>query len=951
MFKFRFNAAKPSGGKQASSPPPSKPGGRIWVWTYVHCTVFLLSLSCLMSVGIGVLLYLFVTLDLPSLGSLKHYRPPVTAEILDRHGEVVERLSSCNRYLIPFASMPPLLPQAFVAAEDARFYQHPGVDAWSIARALVNNLRTGVRGQGGSTITQQVARDLLLTPEKTYLRKIKEAVLAYRIDHALAKEEILHIYLNQIYLGEGAYGVEAAARTYFGKHVRNLNLAEIAILAGLPQAPSRYSPLKHYQRAKRRQAYVLNRMVEEGFVTPTAARNAYRHPLLWAPHEREQPANRYFLQQVRNYIDEKYGKQALTEDGLTVETTLDQALQLAAANSLTNGLDHWASRQGKGRNATRPQAALIAMDVASGQVRAMMGGSSFDRSQYNRASQARRQPGSAFKPIIYAAALASGLTPATIINDAPLSLPGAVPGKAWEPHNFENDFLGPTTLRDGLVYSRNIVAIKLLQQVGIARVISLARQLGIHSPLAANLSLALGSSGVSLVEMTAAYAVLGNGGRMVRPVFIKRILDRDGKVMEEAPHTADTTAVIDARTAYQITHIMQGVIQDGTGQAAQGLPVAAAGKTGTTDNNVDAWFIGYTPDVVAGVWLGFDQKRSLGRGETGGRAAAPVWRDFMGRLSKEYLKHASFPTPDGIVFAPVTQSAAHSPNGGAAKVIWEPFRQDQPPWGGAGANAAAPAAGTDAAPPPAAIPPQPAVPATDGAIPPPDATGTEAGPGGAATAPPKKKGRSSLLCFGAGRPATMRPFRDWLVGGLLGKVLQFVLGLVDDVEAVAEGLAQGVRCARILGQHPYRYLFHPLGSVFVGGEDTDHPRLVLAQGFHQIGHRARGVGQVEHVLDGAVFDAGAVDEGAEYVGFAEEPGEMAFLVRHRQAGDLALQHDQRRLFQGIVAGEGERGRGHHVLDLHLREQVVEFVDVEGSRLGGRCVLDVTISDDANQFTV
>jgi len=700
MPKNRTVPSKNIPRKRSPPQPPGKGGNGIWVWSHVHCIVLVLSLSGLLTLGIGVLLYLFVALDLPVIGSLKHYQPPVTSLILDDGGRVIDRVFRQDRVLVPFAAMPALLPQAFVAAEDARFYHHSGVDAWSIVRALVNNLRSGGRGQGGSTITQQVARSLLLSPEKTYSRKVKEAILAYRIDQALAKEEILHIYLNQIYLGEGAYGVEAAARTYFDKHVRELNLAEIAMLAGLPQAPSRYSPLKHYQRAKRRQAYVLNRMAEEGFITPTAARKAYRHPLFWAPPEEAQPDNRYFLQHIHRYINKKYGRGALAVSGFTIETTLDQALQHAAARALATGIDRWAIRQGVGPSARRPQAAIIAMGVADGRVRALMGGRNFADSQFDRAVQARRQPGSAFKPLIYAVALDEGLTPATLIDDAPLQLPGATPGAAWEPRNFDNTFRGPTTLRDGLVYSRNIVTIKLLQQVGIARVVGLARDLGIRSPLAANLSLALGSSGVSLAEMTAAYAVFGNHGREVRPVFVKRILDRNGKVLED--NRPATREIIEPRTAFQVTHLMQSVILEGTGRAAQGLDVAAAGKTGTTDQNVDAWFIGYTPDIATGVWMGFDQKRSLGRKETGGRAAAPVWRDFMRQAVGRYTTHRSFKTPDGIIFVPVPQPAAYSPNGSVGKVSWEPFRKDGLPWGeaagGARGDATSPALAGEAGP-------------------------------------------------------------------------------------------------------------------------------------------------------------------------------------------------------------------------------------------------------------
>ncbi len=657
-------------------PSQGKKKGWVWGWTHVHVVVFLLSLSFLFTLGVGALLFLFISLDIPAISSLKNYQPPVASRILDAHGEMVARICRQNRTVVSFEAMPSLLPQAFVAAEDARFYQHGGVDGWSIVRAIVNNLRSGGRGQGGSTITQQVARSLLLTPEKTYSRKLKEAILAYRIDKALSKEEILHIYLNQIYLGEGAYGVAAAAEKYFGKEVAKLNLGEIAILAGLPQAPSRYSPLRHYQRAKRRQVYVLNRMAEEGFITPTAARKAYHHPLFWAPPERLHPEDQYYVQYVRNYMKRKYGKGALAIGGFTIQTSLHRQLQRSATKVVRKGIEQWVNRHEAKPGSLRPQAALIAVDIPTGQVVSMVGGVDFKVSQFNRAVQARRQPGSAFKPIVFAAALAGGLSPATLVDDAPLQLPGKGKDQLWEPRNFEGRFLGPTSLRDGLVHSCNIVSIKLMQYVGIGKVVALARKLGVKSPLAADLSLALGSSGVSLEELTGAYATLGNGGRLVSPTVVVKVVDRHGKVLEDNRPTLKQA--LDERTAFQVTHLLQSVIAEGTGRAARGLRVAAAGKTGTTDRNMDAWFVGYTPDLAVGVWMGFDQKKSLGKRETGGRAVAPIWLDFM-RLAGSRLKKVRFATPEGIVFVPVSQPVVDGVDNDTG-LSWEPFLKEQLPW-------------------------------------------------------------------------------------------------------------------------------------------------------------------------------------------------------------------------------------------------------------------------------
>ncbi len=646
-------------------------------WTHVHLIVYLMTISGLLTIFIGAILFLFISLDIPDISSLESYRPPVTSLILDDHGNVIDRIFKQNRYVVPLSLMPDLLPNAFVAAEDARFFQHRGVDAWSILRALVHNIQSGNRAQGGSTITQQVTRSLLLTPEKTYTRKVKEAILAYRIDHALNKNEILHIYLNQIYLGEGSYGVEAAAQTYFAKHVQDLNPSEISLLAGLPQAPSRYSPFKHYKSAKKRQAYVLNRMAEDGYISATAARKAYKHALFWAPVSGSPTNTGYFIQQVKNYVKRKYNDKRLTTDGLTIHTTIDRSLQNAATSAIRKGIAQLVIRQKPGAsNYTSPQAALIALETRTGRIRAMVGGISFKNSQFNRAVQAKRQPGSAFKPIIYAAALAKGLTPSTIIVDEPIQLQGAGLGEIWEPRNFSNTFHGPTTLRNGLVYSRNIVTIKILQQVGICEAIKLARDLGIRSPLAKNLSLALGSSELSLLELTSAYSVFANHGDYAAPMFIKRIVDRDGNILEHKRPVSKS--VLDKRIAFQITHLMKQVIKEGTGKKARGLATPSAGKTGTTDQNMDAWFIGYTPGIATGVWVGYDQKITLGSRETGGRAAAPIWLDFMKKAEK-YFPEKDFEIPDGITFIPINSETGKIESGENDEFPWQAFREDNLP--------------------------------------------------------------------------------------------------------------------------------------------------------------------------------------------------------------------------------------------------------------------------------
>ncbi|MEJ2032942.1 MAG: penicillin-binding transpeptidase domain-containing protein, partial [Deltaproteobacteria bacterium] len=384
------------------------------------------------------------------------------------------------------------------------------------------------------------------------------------------------------------------------------------------------------------------------------------------------------LQYVRKYVEKKYGRHRLYTAGLTIYTTLERHLQKAAFRAVAEGLGQWKARHLGSRQAfTPPQAALVAMETTSGRVRAVVGGSDYIRSPFDRAIQARRQPGSAFKPLIYSVALARGFTPASLIEDAPMRLPGSSPGKFWEPRNFEGRFQGPTTLRAALIHSNNIVTIKLLRAVGVEPVAALASRLGIRSPLAANLSLALGSSDVSLLELTAAYSAFGNGGNRVKPIFIRRITDAAGRVLEE--NQPRLRSVLDENLAFQITHLLKGVIAEGTGRKARGLGIPAAGKTGTTDGNMDAWFVGYTPELAAGVWVGYDQKASLGKRETGGRAAAPIWLAFMEGI-KDTLSGRDFPVPPGITFVRMNKETGELSGqlepGDRNEITWEAFRKE-----------------------------------------------------------------------------------------------------------------------------------------------------------------------------------------------------------------------------------------------------------------------------------
>ena len=596
-------------------------------WSHVQCTLFLLGISLLLTIFIILTLYLFILLDIPNLQSIKDYQPKMASLVLDREHKVMKRTYEENRRLVTMAMMPELLPKAFVAAEDARFYQHSGVDIRSIFRAFFHNIRAGAKSHGGSTITQQVTRSLLLSRKKVYSRKVKEAILAYRIDSVMSKDDILYIYLNQIYLGEGAFGVEAAARTYFDRKVKNLTLGQMALLAGLPQAPSRYTPFKNMELARKRQVYVLNRMAEEGYITPEAARRAYEEPLSLDRKHDAPLGEGYYVQHVTNYVSSKYGKELLTGGGLTIYTSMDRTMQQRAKVSIQRGL---AALTGKNKKGQKPQAAMVVMEAGSGKVRALVGGADFSISQFDRAIQARRQPGSAFKPIVYAAAMEKGFTPESIFVDEPLSLAGTRRGKTWQPRNFNNLYYGPTSLKTGLIHSRNIVAIKLLQEVGIDRVVRMARDLGISSKIKQDLTLALGSSEVSLLEMTGAYTPFANNGSYTPPILIERIIDRHGNILEE--NLERKVQVMSERTAKQMDQMLQGVIAQGTGKEAQGLKATAGGKTGTTDSYMDAWFIGYTRDFVTGVWVGHDRNISLGKGASGGHVAAPIWLDFMKKV-------------------------------------------------------------------------------------------------------------------------------------------------------------------------------------------------------------------------------------------------------------------------------------------------------------------------------
>jgi penicillin-binding protein 1A len=594
--------------------------------------------------------------DLPKrLDAKASYRPPVVSRVYDRAGVAIAEFYHQRRFIVPLSRIPPHVVNAFLAAEDARFFKHRGVDVAAILRALLTNLRHGEIREGGSTITQQLVRSLLLSPERTFRRKVREAILAYRLERHHSKEEILYLYLNHIYLGNGNYGVEAASRDYFGKGVESLNLAEAALLAGLPRAPSRSSPYRDFFAALERQRYVLRRLYEERWISELDYREALETPVRLAPSPSlNSQIAPYFAEHIRRLVGERYGFDPLFQGELEIFTSLDIGLQAAAQRAVREGLDELRLRYksrtgGSGADEPEVQGALLAMEPATGMVRALVGGYDFSVSQYNRALQARRQPGSAFKPIVYVAALERGFGQLSVVRDAPLSF-RLGPGKYWQPHNYQNRFFGPVTLRTALAHSLNSVAVRLAERVGVDGVIARARKLGIESRLERNLSLALGASSVTLLEMVRAYAAFASGGSLPRPLFITRITDRDGRVLEtQEPHREP---VLPPDVAYVLTNMLENVVQSGTARRAAALGFPVAGKTGTSSEFRDAWFVGYTPWLVAGVWVGYDDHRSLGEGETGGKVALPIWIAFMAEAARDRAPQA-FPVPETIEWVDV----------------------------------------------------------------------------------------------------------------------------------------------------------------------------------------------------------------------------------------------------------------------------------------------------------
>ncbi len=708
-----------------------------------------------LSIIIGALAggYFAIEKGIPSIEELKQYRPTAGTKIYADDDVLVGELKVEKGIFVPLDKIPKHMINAVIAVEDSRFWRHGGIDYIAIARALFKDILYGELKEGGSTITQQLAKVVFLTPQKTLKRKLREAALAIKMEKNLDKREILELYLNRIYFGHGAYGVEMASRVYFGKSVKDITLSEAALLAGLIKAPLLYSPYNDLTRAKERQHIVLSKMEEEGYLNRSQEENALKQPIYLSSIRAGVEANNYFIDYIRKYLEDKYGPELVYREGLNVYTTLDRNAQLSAAKALQQGLRELDKRRGwrgplehrkdidikkeikskelvttvvanpgdissglvlkvtekealiktrgiigklsikdaiwaskiidskkgkvkflkdftltqilkpgdvvkvsiktiKGRDIQltleqdpEVEGSVVAIEPNTGFIRALVGGYDFVKSEFNRAVNARRQPGSAFKPIIYAAAMDNGFTPASIIIDEPITYHGGSQGD-WTPENYDHKFYGPTRLREALAYSRNVVTVKLVEAMGVNRVIDFARTLGLQGEMPKDLTISLGSMSVTPLELASCFNVFASGGMKVKPISIKYIIDSKGRVLES--NEPETEEVISPQTAFLITSMMEDVVKYGTGWKAKALGMPVAGKTGTTNEYRDAWFVGYTTDLVSAVWVGFDDMRPLGPLETGARAASPIWVSFMKAAEKGEPQEFSTPE-EGIV--------------------------------------------------------------------------------------------------------------------------------------------------------------------------------------------------------------------------------------------------------------------------------------------------------------
>jgi penicillin-binding protein 1A len=763
-----------------------------------------------LAIAAGVWMYLqYLDEGLPDYTALKNYEPPVMTRVHAADGSLMAEYATQRRMFLPIQAIPDRVKQAFIAAEDKNFYSHIGVDPEGIARAavrFVQNYGSGRRPEGASTITQQVAKNFLLTNDLSIVRKIKEAILSLRIEQAYTKDEILELYVNEIYFGLGAHGIAAAALIYFDKSVHELNLQEVAYLAALPKAPNNYHPFRFTERAISRRNYVIDRMIADGYVEIEEGEEAKEKPIVVNPREHGSRlfAAEYFTEEVRREVAEIFGDKRLYEGGLSVRSTLDPELQTMARKSLMEGLINfdrkrgnwagpvdritigadwgvalskieplsdvpewtlavvlesgsgqatvgvqpetlvsgklsderksgplfletmkWAKLKGRApasvsdvlapgdvvyvqqsqvapgtyelRQVPKVSGALVAMDPYTGRVLAMVGGFSFAQSEFNRATQAYRQPGSSFKPFLYAAALDNGYTPSSVVMDAPLEINQGPGLGTWRPQNYGGKFYGPSTLRTGIELSRNVMTVRLAQDMGMPLVAEYSKRFGVYDNMLPVLSMSLGAGETTVLRMTTAYATIANGGRKVRPTLIDRIQDRYGRTIykhdsricdgctedtwegqEEPLLIDDREQVLDPMTAYQITSMMEGVVQRGTATSVRAVGRPVAGKTGTTNDEKDAWFMGYTPDLAVGVFVGFDNPKPMGRGATGGQVAAPIFTDFVKKALAE-KPPVEFRVPRGLQLIPINRRTGLRTAAGTPGTILESFKPGMAP--------------------------------------------------------------------------------------------------------------------------------------------------------------------------------------------------------------------------------------------------------------------------------
>ncbi len=756
------------------------------MFNVINISVKILIIILISSVLLIFSAFFYFSSGLPDYKKLSNYQPPISSRVYSKDGKLIAEYALEKRLFVPYDSIPSKVINSFLSAEDKNFFNHPGVDAKGILRAIINNVKNILgdkRLEGASTITQQVAKNFLLTNEVSLKRKIKEAILAFRIEKAYSKKRILELYLNQIYLGQGTYGVAAASLEYFDKSIKDLEYEEAALLAALPKAPSRYNPIKDPIEAKFRRDLVLKNLNQNGFINDDQFLKLKKKEIKIKRRKIEivNEANSY-TEEVRRIIKDKYGFEKLYTQGLSIKSPLDIKLQIEAIKALRDGIESYDKRHGwrgpitnkyqetnwkkklqdfevdktlewekaevtginenflilkteknsniqiskynlswvlKGKNISdlfssgdfvfvkknksnwnikqypEVNGGIVALDPFTGEVKALVGGFSYVSSEFNRVTQAKRQPGSAFKPFVYAAAIENGLSPNTIILDAPFIAEQGIGLKDWKPENYGKKFYGPSTLRKGIEYSRNLMTVRIAKNLGVDKILNLSRELEIYNEIPELLSVSLGSVETSLLNLTSGYATFVNGGKKIKPTLINRIQDRRGKTIftpkfaeckgcdrytenkeEEGFPTIylKNNQIISEQTAYQITSILKGVVERGTGKKLRDLKVPIAGKTGTTNDNFDAWFIGYNSNLVIGVYIGFDNPKSLGKYETGSKAALPIFKNFIkGALYLDDFEE--FEVPNGIYFAPINYNTGKQTDFDDKNFILEAFKQ------------------------------------------------------------------------------------------------------------------------------------------------------------------------------------------------------------------------------------------------------------------------------------